>query len=115
MSGPNLVKIKEVSLYVGYTEHAPECYKALKLLKDSGIKYTLLNYSDQEHQHKANFENLSTWNFGPKDSPYQKQFTSYPILIWEECFDDWSTHLHAAHGLKEISESMIFKNKHLIS
>lgn len=108
-----LVKITNVHLYVGLTDGAAECVEVLKLLRNSGIKYTLLNYSDQDQQHKANFEALSTWNFGSRETSYKKTFTDYPILVWQECYDDWSTVQHGAQGIKEISKSSLFINKEL--
>ncbi len=99
---PQLVKIKEVILYTGLTEGAADCVRVLKLLKSEGIKYTLLNYSDQDHQHVENFNALGTWTFGPGEG-YKKVFTDYPILLWKECFDNWDIYQHAATGIDEIS------------
>lgn len=102
-----LVKIKDVMLYTGLTNGAADCVEALKQLKEAGIKFALLSYNDQVEQHKANFEALSTWTFGAGDSTYQKVFTDYPIMTWDECYDDWSTQRHAAHGLTEIQQSSL--------
>jgi hypothetical protein len=102
-----LVKINEIYLYVGLTEHASDCFEAIKLLKAASINYTLLNYADQEDSHKANFEALSTWSFGAADSVYQKQFKQYPILTWKEYNDDWSSLHHAAQGIEEVKTAIL--------
>lgn len=102
-----LVKIKDVHLYTGFTESVGDCYIAMKLLRASGVQFNFLNFSDQDEHHKANFTALSTWNFGA--DAHKKEFTDYPILVWDECFDDWGVYRRAAHGLQEIKDSDVLK------
>jgi hypothetical protein len=102
-----LVKIKDIHLYVGFTESSADCYEALKLLREFGIKFNFLNFGDQDQHHEANFKALGTWSFGLNSQ--SKQFNDYPILVWDEFYDDWSTCRCAAHGLSEIKESNVIK------
>ena len=109
MANKKIVKVKEIYLYTGLTDQAADCVECIKLLKSSNIPFILLNYNDQEDQHKLNFESLSTWTFGEEGSSYKKEFYQYPILIYDVCYDDWSIVKHADHGLNEIKKSNIFK------
>lgn len=111
MAQPKLVKINEVHLYVGLTDGAADCVEALRLLRKAGIKFTLLNYSDQEDHHQHNFKALSGWPFGSPDNPYKKEFSDYPIVTWKECYSDWTVQQHAAHGLQELKESNLLSNE----
>jgi len=91
---------------MGWTASAADTYAAMKLLDNAGVKYTKLSYTEEE-QYKANFDALSTWSFGAEENAYQKQFTDFPILVWEECYDDWNKWIHSAHGLEEIKASKV--------
>lgn len=113
-----LAKIKDVTLYAGFTAGAGDCYKVLQLMKQAGVSVNFLNYSNLEDHHKANFEALSQWTFGNEDTTYgkglyNKEFTDFPILIWDECWSDFTIVRHAAHGLKEISKCAVLKNPEL--
>jgi len=111
MADKQLVKITGIRLYVGFTESSADCFKAIQWFKTNNIPYILMNYSDQEQQHKANFDALSTWDWGLEG--IKKQFTDYPFVTWEAKYDDWSTHNMCAHGLQELldSELLVYKDK----
>lgn len=111
MSEKKIVKLKDIHLYVGFTEAAADCYMAIKALRAAGVKYTLLSYADLDEHHKANFQALSTWVLG--QDGHQKTVTDYPVLSWDECFDDWSTSRRLAVGLDEILDSDPLKNPEL--
>jgi hypothetical protein len=102
-----LVKIQNVYLYVGFTKDAGDCYSVIQQLRNKNIEFTLLNYSADDKVHEENFKALSTWTFGVGDSQYKKEFNQYPILTWEECYDNWVVEKHAAHGLREIQNSVL--------
>ncbi len=108
-----LVKIKEVHLYVGFTETVADCYAAKKLLDDKGIKYTLLAYHD-DTQHKGVFESLNTWNWGKVSELHKREFKNFPILHWKEYYDDYEQVVQCADGLEEIKNSDLIKYAHLI-
>jgi len=97
----NLVRIENVYLYVGWTETVADSYAAMKLLNAAGVKYTLMHYAD-ETQHKANQEALSTWVF----KSGRKTFTDYPILHWDELYDDYNRYVEGAAGLDEIKTAV---------
>ena len=107
----NLVKIKDVKFYTGLSETASDQFAAKKLLDDAGVKYDLMAYNDAS-QHSNVFSALSTWVWGPEKQ--NKQITQFPILHWTECFDDFETHVHVAHGLDEIKACTLLTNKDLI-
>lgn len=102
-----LVKIKDVHLYLGLTDTIADSYEAFKLLKASGVKFNLLNFNDQEAHHENNYAAISTWVLG-RDN-HQKTIKDYPILTWDECWDDWTTTRRVAHGLQEVKDSDVLK------
>ncbi len=108
-----VVKIKQVHLYMGYTESAADTYAAMKLLADQGIPHTKLTYNDPA-QHQGVFDSLNTWTFGKHGSDYRKEFKDFPILHWTEYHDDWEQVLECAYGIEEIKNSSLIKNKALI-
>lgn len=109
----NLVKIKEVVLYIGLTANASDCFSAKKLLDDANIKYTLLSYNNSDEFHYI-FDSLSTWHYGPRNNTYHKTFTDFPILHWKECYDDYEFQIESADGLVEIKNSNLLKNAKLV-
>jgi len=113
----NLVKIKEVYLYTsnklgdGVTA---DCEAAKALLTNAGIKFNELWYNDPNIDENAPvLTSLSTWHWGPNGEKGQRQMTSFPILHWTECMDDWSSHREHAHGLSEIKAATLLQNASL--
>jgi hypothetical protein len=106
-----IVKITQVSLMVGITAGAAECYACKKILDDNGIKYQLLHYGD-ESTHANHFDALSTWPFGPQFE--QRTFTDFPIITWKEYYDDYERWLQVAQSSKELAESSLLKNASLV-
>lgn len=106
-----LARIKEIHLYVGYTTptSSADCAHALRALKEANIKYNLLNYSDHEEGQKATFKALSTWSLG--DDAHKVECSDFPILSWDECFDDFTVNRRIAHGLQAILESDVLVTK----
>lgn len=101
----NLVKIKNIHLYVGFTANAAECYSAISILKAKNIRYNLLNYSDQVDHHKVTFDAISTWNLGTDN--HKLTAKDFPILVWDECYSDWTTVRQAVQGLDDIEDSTV--------
>lgn len=107
----NLVRIKEVYLYVGFTDTAAFCYEVKKLLDDNGIKYILLAYTD-DSAHAGVFGALNSWAWGREAR--NEVFTNFPIVTWKECFDDFESSVECA-TTKEQVESKLLSNKNLIA
>lgn len=107
----NLVKIKHVTLMTGLTAGAADCVKALELLRQSGIKFVTLSYADQEEHHKANFEALSGWPCG-RDF-HKVAVTDYPVVTYDECWDDFEVCRRIAHGLDAIKSSDVLQHPEL--
>jgi len=93
----NLVKVRDIFLYVGWSPKAADSYAAMTLLKEADVPFTLLHYPDT-----TALEPLNTWGWGPETSPVSKTFTDFPVLHWTELYDDWSKALEVADGLLEI-------------
>ena len=104
----NLVKIKEVCLYIGFTEHAQECFEMKKALSDAGITPRVLAYND-EAQHPELFASLSTWRW---EDGVARTFTKFPIVHWKKCYDDFETEVQCATSVSELSD--LLANKHLV-
>jgi hypothetical protein len=105
----NLVKIKEVHIYMGFTDKAYECYQAKELLESSGITASILAYFDNS-QHSGVFDALGTWTW--KDG--QKTFSNFPIVTWKNCYDDFEVDIECAVGIDELRNSSLIANKHLV-
>jgi hypothetical protein len=108
----NLVKIKDVHLYVGLVENGHECYQAKKLLDAAGVKFNILAYND-ETQIPSVFVSLNTWGWGPDHK--QRELDQFPLIHWTECYDDFSQLVFVAHGLIEIKESALLQHGNLTS
>ena len=106
-----LTKIKAVHLYTAFTEDVGDCYTVLKTLRDKKIPFTFLNFGDQEEHYKLTLESLSTWPLG--SDGHKKDCTRFPILVWDECFSDWTTYRRIAHGLDEILTCDVITKSHL--
>lgn len=98
----DLVKIKDVYLYVALTEHAQECYDIKKILNDNNIPYTLLPYVD-EVQHEGIFDALATWTF--KGGQRSRVDFRFPLVYWTNLYDDYETDIELAIGLNEFNAS----------
>lgn len=112
MSELTLTKIKSVHLYVAFTEDASDCYYVSKMLRDANIPFTLLNFGDQEQHFKETLTAISTWPLGTDG--HKKECSKFPILVWDECFSDWSVYRRIAHGIDEIKTCDVFTKKNLI-
>jgi hypothetical protein len=98
---PNLVKIRNIHLYIGWTDSAADCYAAKKALDEAGVPYNLLHYQDAS-QRDAALEPLNTWLWGQEPNRHQKNIQEFPVLHYECCYDDWTTSLELSQGLAEI-------------
>ena len=103
-----LVKIKNVTIYASLNDESVDSHN---FLNQQGIKHTVLIYGDEVIQ-QENLKALSSWFLGA-DS-HQKECKDFPVLTWDECYDDWSTYRRIAHGWDEIKESDPVKYKELI-
>jgi len=106
----NLVKIKDVHLYVGLTENGHECYQAKKLLDAAGVKFNILNYTEEE-RHPEVFKSLSTWSWGHEQQ--KREISQFPLVHWLECYDDFNQVIHVAHGIDEIKNCSLLQNASL--
>ena len=105
----SIVKITEVHLYVDTSKKDnADSAAAADFLDNNGIKYIMLNYGDVS-QHKSVLDALGTWYWGREK--IQKKFTGFPILHWKEYHSDFEQILQANHGLAEIKNSSLVKNK----
>ena len=107
----NLIKIRDIVLYTALTEDATECYACKKLLNEHNIKYKVLHYGD-ESVHQQNFDALSTWSFGPDYR--QHEFKKFPIIHWNEYYDDYERYMEVATSLDELKNSNLIKNASLV-
>ncbi|MGH7744917.1 MAG: hypothetical protein ACREQ5_08950 [Candidatus Dormibacteria bacterium] len=103
-----LVHIKDVYVYVAFTtpEASADCTRALTALRTLGIKFNVLSYSDHTEGQQATLSALNTWTFG--EDAHQINCSDFPILVWDECFDDFQVYRCLAHGLKDIKASAVF-------
>jgi hypothetical protein len=100
-----VIKIKDIHLYVGITANAAECYTVKKFLDETGVAYTLLQYIDD--QHAGVFSALSTWNWGRLENPEQRQIADFPVVTWKEIHDDYEHAVYCATSLHELKNSRL--------
>jgi hypothetical protein len=111
----NIVKIKEIHLYAGFTENAAETYTVKRMLDDRKIPYTFLQYGGNEEEiHAGVYSSLNTWNFGRPEEIYKKTFTDFPIVTWKEYYDDYEVALHVVDSASDLMASPIMTKKELI-
>jgi hypothetical protein len=108
----NLVRVFDIHLYVGLTEGAGKCYEIVKFFKENNIPYTLLNYSDQVEHHQHTFNALSSWRFGLDNE--QTVFTDFPIVVWKEGFDDFTSCPQYSLSLEDLVTRSVVTRKDLI-
>lgn len=106
-----LVKIFDVNLYVAFTEDAAKCYEFLKYLKDNGITYNFLHYGDDPTAQNTTLAALSTWRFGAEYE--QVTFTTFPLVIYKEGYDDWTTQHKYVRTMEELLASTLVTRKEL--
>jgi len=104
----NVVKIKEVLLYVGYTANAQQCYLMKKYLEDNNVAFNLMNYGDDSH-HQDVFGAMSTWNYGRPGEQVQHNITDFPFVTWKEYYDDFEQGVHISFSTYEIHEKLLPK------
>jgi len=107
-----LTKIKSIYLYAAFTEDVADCYSVLKMLRDRNIPFTFLNFGDQEHHYKDTLRAISDWPLGADG--HKKKCDKFPVLVWDECFSDWTTYRRIAHGIDEIKTCDVFTKTNLI-
>ena len=97
-----LVKIKNVYLYTGTDTTIDVDQQAKNILESNNIPYTLLSYHVAD-QHQSVFTNLSTWQWGL--SKQARSVAFFPIIHWDECYDDYEKVSNVALGVQELKES----------
>jgi hypothetical protein len=101
-----IVKVKEVHLYVGLTANAQQCFLMKKYLEDNGLKYTLLSYNDESH-HDAVFSAMSSWRFGRPEESIQHTITDFPYVTWKEYYSDYEQAVRIAFSAFEINNNLL--------
>ncbi len=99
-----LVRIKDVSFYVGLTEDVQACWEMKKFLVDNGIDFKLLAYMD-DSVHETNLRGMSTWTWGPEGR--SQEFTRFPILTWMVFDDDFNSYIENALTVDEVREKLL--------
>jgi hypothetical protein len=105
----NLHTIQNVFLYTALTESAGEQYLMYKALQDAGIKFTVLAYNDHLEGQKATLEALSTWYWGSNGTA-TITFTNFPIVHWEEHYDDNTKQFHCIQSVEEFANSTLLSS-----
>jgi len=107
----NLIKIKNVCLYVGMTDNVNDCLAFRDTLKDSNVAYrtSIIFYPvDQE----ATFNEVSNLVYGP--DYVQHEITSFPFVIWTEFYDDYERWFEYSGSLEDLKNSNLIKYKSLV-
>ena len=104
----NVVKIKEVLLYVGYTANALQCFLMKKYLEDNNVNFVLMNYSDDSH-HSDVFSAMSTWTYGRAEEAKQHEIKDFPFVTWKEYYDDYEQSVQIAFSTLEIHDKLLPK------
>ena len=106
-----VTKIDGVYLYTSGTLSTEEELATKKLLDDSGIPYTHLEYNEPK-QHPSIFSALSTWYWGVDRA--NRNFDRFPLVHWKEYYDDLYPMDFNAVGLQELKDSSLLKNKTVV-
>ena len=109
----NIVKINAVRLCIGVTNPAAlqATFDCKQILDDNGIKYVNLIYPDTA-QYPQIFENMSTWVFGSDFTQYN--FDDFPILTWQEYYDDFEICDQVAFSTEMLLASNLIQFKQLV-
>lgn len=99
-----LARIKNVTLYVGLTADVQACWELKKLLVENQIPHTILAYFD-DAVHADVFESLNSWTWG-KDAE-KRTFTRFPVVTWENCYDDFTIQLECALSASEAKSKLL--------
>lgn len=109
----SLVKISNICLYIGVTN--PGALQAIfdckAVLDNAGVKYNNLLYPEPA-QYANIFENLSTWTFGFDFTQYS--FTDFPIVTWQEFYDDYEICDQVALSPVDLQNSNVINFKDLV-
>lgn len=113
MLEPNIIKIKGVFLYVGFTsyEGVVKGLAVKKLLDEINLPYKLEMFC-YEIQYPDLFEQFNTWTFDKDYKSYT--FTDFPFLIWEEQYDNYEVMHCVAFNVEEVKASRLLHNIDLI-
>lgn len=99
-----LVRIKDVSFYVGLTADAVACFEMKQFLNDNAIPYKLLAYMD-DSVHEHNFKALSSYTWGPNGE--KREISRFPVLTWDEFDDDFNRVIECAVTIDEIRAKLL--------
>jgi hypothetical protein len=109
----NIVKIDNVRIYYGIT--TPEALQAIfdckQILDDNNIPYGNLIYNEVSAYPEI-FANLSTWAFGTDFTQYT--FTDFPIVTWQEFYDDFEVCDQVAISVEMLEASNLILLKELV-
>lgn len=76
------IKNEEIYLYTGFTSNGDECYKAFETLKNAGVQFRHLHYSDAT-QYQTVFDSIYTW-FKAEDNIGEIKF---PFVTYTKVFE----------------------------
>jgi hypothetical protein len=105
----NLIKIKNVCLYVGITDNTDDCITCKNILKDNNIPHTVQMCFDEKNQELSLMQSRV---FGPNFT--QHEIKDFPFVIWTEFYDDYERFMEIALTLEELSNSNLVKYKNLV-
>ena len=105
----NLIKIKNVCLYVGITDNTDECITCHNILKDNNIPHAIQMCFDEKNQ-ELNFIQYRV--FGPDFT--QHEIKDFPFVIWTEFYDDYERFMEIALTVEQFKQSNVLKFKSLV-
>ena len=76
------IKNEDFYLYTGFVQNGDECYKAFEKLKESGVQFRHLHYSDMA-QYQVVFDSIKTW-FTEEDNIGEIKF---PFVTYTKVFE----------------------------
>jgi len=108
----NLIKIRDVQLYVGRSsaQDLADSYVCTQILK--GVPAKITDYGTAVTIHRHFFKSLEDCVFGADCQHHT--FTRFPIIIWQECYDDYERWLSFATSSHSLATSNLVKYKNLV-
>jgi hypothetical protein len=107
-----IVKIKSVIAYT-HADQRGECNECLRILDSAGIHYEHVDLGTTITMKVKVLEHLNACVYGPDFTQYT--FDSFPVILWQECYDDYERFLQVVRSFSALSESTLIRNASLVS
>jgi hypothetical protein len=105
----NLTKISNVNLTINF--ESVESFNLRKALVDNNIPHTI-TFVFKKEDHQGIYDYYGSMVYG--QTYLEKTFSSLPILVWDESYDDYERWKEVVTTLNDLNSSNLINFKNLV-